>query len=74
MNEAQVRELVAEAVSLARRTTQGNVCDDACVQWTMKDKFVDGRWRSSHFMHPEPGTSAEARLLDRINLTVHFDE
>lgn len=50
MNEQEVRELVASAVNLARRTSSDNVCDEAVVQWTMKDRFFDGRWRSRHFL------------------------
>jgi len=49
IGEAEVRDLVTEAVHRARTTTPGNVSDEAVVQWTMKDKFVNGRWRSSHF-------------------------
>jgi hypothetical protein len=56
IGEAQVRELVADAVRLARRTTPGNVSDEACVQWTMKDNFIQGRWRSTLFYIGEDAT------------------
>jgi hypothetical protein len=53
MDEDKVRELVEEAVQNARNTTPGNVCDEAVVQWTMDDKYIDGRWRSSYFLDKE---------------------
>jgi hypothetical protein len=53
LDEDKVRELVEEAVQTARNTTPGNVCDEAVVQWTMDDKFIDGRWRSTYFLDKE---------------------
>jgi len=45
--EEALRTLVTDAVRLARRTTPGNVCDEACVQRIMKDRFIGGVWRST---------------------------
>lgn len=54
VDEGKVRELVEEAVDLARnKSTAGNVCDEAVVRWVMDDKFIDGRWRSSYFLEKE---------------------
>lgn len=50
VDEKKTRELVEKAVRIARNTTPGNVCDEAVVQWTMDDKFIDGEWRSTHFI------------------------
>jgi hypothetical protein len=49
LDEDKVRELVEEAVRRARNTTPGNMSDEAVVQWTMDDKYIDGRWRSAYF-------------------------
>ncbi len=55
LSEDEVRLLVEEAVDLARnRTTSGNVCDEAVVQWVLKDRYVPGvGWRSKLFMDEE---------------------
>ena len=53
MNEDKVRELVEEAVHRARHTTEGNMCEEAIVQRVMEDYFLDGRWRSKHFLTKE---------------------
>lgn len=50
LDENRVRELVEQAVRTARNTTPGNVSDEAVVQWTMNDKYIDGQWRSVHFI------------------------
>ncbi len=42
--EERIREIVAEAVRLARATTPGNMCDEAVVQHVLHEEFVDGRW------------------------------
>lgn len=54
LDEEKVRELVEEAVHTARTTSPGNVSDEAVVQWTLDEKFVDGRWRSSYFLEKTP--------------------
>lgn len=56
LDEDKVRELVEEAVRIARTTTPSNVSDEAVVQWTMDDKFIDGRWRSTYFLEQETTT------------------
>jgi hypothetical protein len=54
MNEDRVRELIEDAVDLARnKSSPGNVSDEAVVQWIMEDRFIDGRWRSLHFLEKE---------------------
>lgn len=53
MDEDQVRELVEQAVRVARNTTPGNVSNEAVVQRTMNDKFIDGRWRSLYFQEKQ---------------------
>ena len=58
MDEPEVRELVTQAVHTARTTTPGNVSDEAVVQWTMDDKFIDGRWRSTYFLEESADESA----------------
>jgi len=51
LNEAEVRAIVEDAVLIARSTTPGNVCDEAVVQWAMKDKYIEGDgWRSLYFV------------------------
>jgi len=55
--EAAVRELVVSAIELARNTTPGNVCDAACVQWTMEDRFDERGWHST--LAPESDSSDE---------------
>jgi hypothetical protein len=45
-SEDEVRDLVTKAVNLARRTTPGNMSDEACIQRTMEDRYIEGRWRS----------------------------
>lgn len=56
LDEEKVRELVEEAVRIARTTTPSNVSDEAVLQWTMDDKFIDGRWRSTYFLEQEATT------------------
>ena len=46
-SEDAARLVIASAVSLARRTTPGNVCDEACVQWTMRDEHSEDGWHSA---------------------------
>jgi len=46
-SENEVRDLVAEAIRLARRTQPSNMSDEACIQRTMKDRFIEGYWRST---------------------------
>ena len=52
--ESAVRELVTSAVDLARRTTERNVCNAACVQWTMEDRYDERGWHSTL----EPGSDS----------------
>lgn len=50
LDEKRVRELVEEAVAEARNSSRENRCDDAVVQCVLKERFVNGRWRSSYFI------------------------
>jgi hypothetical protein len=56
-SDEDIRGLVEEAVRTARDTTPGNVSDAAVVQWTMEDRYIEGRWRST--LEPEGGPFSE---------------
>jgi hypothetical protein len=63
-DEDELRELIREAVSLARRTSVDNMCDDAIVQRVMKEEFIDGRWRSKLFIEQYETTMALESLTE----------
>ena len=63
-DEDELRELIREAVSLARRTSADNMCDDAIVQRVMKEEFIDGRWRSKLFIEQYETTMALESLTE----------
>jgi hypothetical protein len=61
-DEDELRELVEKTVRHARRTTPGNMCDEAIVQHAMQERFVDGRWRSMLFNEQHESAKALADL------------
>ena len=64
-DEDELRELIEDAVRFARNTTPGNVSNEAVIQRAMKERFVDGNWRSMLFNEQYNTTKA---LKDVVEL------
>lgn len=50
LNEDTVREIVERAVDLARHSSPDNMSNEAIVQRALREKYIDGRWRSEYFL------------------------
>jgi len=57
-DEDELRELISDTVKHARRTTPGNMSDNAIIQHAMEEEFVDGRWRSKLFKEQHESAKA----------------
>lgn len=55
LDEDRVRQIVEEAIRIARTTTPENVSDAAVVQRALDERFIDGHWRSTYFLDKEFG-------------------
>jgi len=76
-SEDAARETIAFAVRLARRTTPGNVCDEACVQWTMEDVHGEDGWHSTldpETISTDEGVSGEAGSFSEDELRALVSE